>query len=400
MYNSSYSRAKFGPEVRSLKKSKGKSCGYYVKVVFILSSLIQSLIIVSLVLFVIYGQPEKSAVEKRVKELELVFNKLSVKNMELRKEKTGLETQLKARAEEKAALEKEMTKQKADANKTVDEWKRKYTFCSLSTRCPPPPVQSPLVVTRSNPNSELTTLKTRSARQDAMINLLTSNFTQTVRTLRDERDNALRDRAQFYEDVIKLRGDNTICKEQLITYTRKCKEDFAKSLEGITAVTREFLKRINNLFPNQMTFHLTCKSQLEQMEKIKSSCTNLSRDVENKFQMYLDNVGRLVSEIQGNSSRLEVENRHLLSNFQECQRRRSEFAEKTAKEFDLLQRSHDDKVEKLLLEQKQLRAQPCNIKPGSANPVGFQATSQQGRQTAANWTSFAGPGISKTPTGK
>uniref|UniRef100_A0A3Q0S227 Plasmalemma vesicle associated protein b n=1 Tax=Amphilophus citrinellus TaxID=61819 RepID=A0A3Q0S227_AMPCI len=329
MYNSSYSRAKFGPEVRSLKKSKGKSCGYYVKVVFILSSLIQSLIIVSLVLFVIYGQPEKSAVEKR--ELELVFNKLSVKNMELRKEKTGLETQLKARAEEKAALEKEMTKQKADANKTVDEWKRKYVSL-FYLPC------------------ELTTLKARSARQDAMINLLTSNFTQTVRTLRDERDNALRDRAQFYEDVIKLRGDNTICKEQLITYTRKCKEDFAKSLEGITAVTREFLKRINNLFPNQMTFHLTCKSQLEQMEKIKSSCTNLSRDVENKFQMYLDNVGRLVSEIQGNSSRLEVENRHLLSNFQECQRRRSEFADQTAKQFDLLQRSHDDKVNNIWMD--------------------------------------------------
>lgn len=382
-----------------MKKSKGKSCGYYVKVVFILSSLIQSLIIVSLVLFVIYGQPEKSAVEKRVKELELVFNKLSVKNMELRKEKTGLETQLKARAEEKTALEKEMTKQKADSNKTVEDWKKKYTFC-MSTRCAPPLVQSLPVVPRGNPSSELTALKARSATQDAMIKLLNSNFTQTVRTLRDERDNALRDRAQFYEDVIKLRGDNTICKEQLITYTRKCKEDFAKSLEGITAVTREFLKRINNLFPNQMTFHLTCKSQLEQMEKIKSSCTNLSRDVENKFQMYLDNVGRMVSEIQGNSSRLEVENRHLLSNFQECQRRRSEYADQTAKQFDLMQRTHDDKVEKLLLEQKQLRAQPCNIKPSSANPVGFQAASQQGRQTAANWTSFAGPGISKTPTGK
>lgn len=76
---------------------------------------------------------------------------------------------------------------------------------------------------------------------------------------------------------------------------RKCKEDFAHSLDGINTVTRDFLNRINNLFPHQLTFHLTCESQKDQMEKIRNSCTNLSRDVENKFQMYLDRVGDKVS---------------------------------------------------------------------------------------------------------
>lgn len=76
--------------------------------------------------------------------------------------------------------------------------------------------------------------------------------------------------------------------------TRKCKEDFAHSLDGIQTVTTNFLNRINNLFPHQLTFHLTCESQQEQMEKIRNSCTNLSREVENKFQLYLDNVGNKV----------------------------------------------------------------------------------------------------------
>lgn len=79
--------------------------------------------------------------------------------------------------------------------------------------------------------------------------------------------------------------------------TRKCKEDFAHSLDGIKTVTGGFLNRINNLFPHQLTFHLTCESQKEQMEKIRTSCTNLSRDVENKFQMYLDKVGDKVGAI-------------------------------------------------------------------------------------------------------
>lgn len=68
MYSSSYSRAKFGHEAKEpLHRSRGKSCGYYMRIIFLFSSLIQSLIIVSLVLFLIYGQPEQSAEEKRVK---------------------------------------------------------------------------------------------------------------------------------------------------------------------------------------------------------------------------------------------------------------------------------------------------------------------------------------------
>lgn len=68
MYSSSYSRTKFGYEAKEpLHRSRQKSCGYYMRIIFFFSSLIQSLIIVSLVLFLIYGQPEQSAEEKRVK---------------------------------------------------------------------------------------------------------------------------------------------------------------------------------------------------------------------------------------------------------------------------------------------------------------------------------------------
>lgn len=73
--------------------------------------------------------------------------------------------------------------------------------------------------------------------------------------------------------------------------SRKCKEDFAHSLDGIKTVTTNFLNKINNLFPHQLTFHLTCERQREDMEKIRTSCTNLSKDVEKKFQAYLDKVG-------------------------------------------------------------------------------------------------------------
>ncbi|GAA6221282.1 plasmalemma vesicle-associated protein [Lates japonicus] len=428
MYSSSYSRAKFGQEAREpLHKNKGKSCGYYMRIVFFFSSLIQSLIIVSLVLFLIYGQPEKSAEEKRVEDLEQSFNKLSDDNIQLRKEKGELGAQLEARTAEKAALEKEMEKLKTDANTTEFQLKMKLTNCErmsattlrMMTQRPSPPIPAPALVTTSN---ELKTLQSLNAQQKAMINLIQANFTQTVQYLSLERDNALKDRDTHHQDAITLRRENTMLKEQLTSYTRKCKEDFTKSLDGITTVTRDFLSRINNLFPHQLTFHLTCDSQQEQMEKIRNSCTNLSRDVENKFQLYLDNVGNKVAEIQALSSRLEVHNSHLTSDLQQCERNRSETVAEAARQLELKQRTHDDQMEKLLMEQNRLReqkklqedslalkekelkmlqqmvpAQP-NFKPGFPKVPGLQAAPQQDKQTVANWPSIGAQGIGKTPT--
>ncbi|KAM4547859.1 plasmalemma vesicle associated protein b [Odontesthes bonariensis] len=403
MYSSSCSRAKFGLEAREpLHKHKGKSCGYYMRIVFFFSSLIQSLIIVCLVLFLIYGQPEKSAEEMRVKELELGFNRLSDNNIKLRKEKGELGAQLGARTAEKAALEKEMTKLKNDSNNMELELRKKVTNCEtrmaiVMARCNTPPIQPPPIFTSNN---EIKTLQTLNAQQKAMISLITSNFTQMVQYLSQERDNALKDRDVHLGDAIKLRRDNSLLREQLTTYTRKCKEDFAQSLDGIQTVTRNFLNRINSLFPHQLTFHLTCKSQKEEIEEIRNNCSNLSRDVEHRFQLYLNNVGNQVAEIQALSSQLEVLNTRLTSELQQCEHNHNEMVTKTTKEMELKQKAHDDQVERLLMEQNRLREQkqlieerlalrekelqtaqgmlPNNNKPGPAAFVP-QSASRQGR---------------------
>lgn len=90
MYNSSYSKANFGLAAKKMHKSKGKSCGYYMKIVFFFSSLIQSLIIASLVLFLVYGQPEHTVEEKRLQELDQSVSKLTMENFILRGKEKNL----------------------------------------------------------------------------------------------------------------------------------------------------------------------------------------------------------------------------------------------------------------------------------------------------------------------
>ncbi|XP_047230894.1 plasmalemma vesicle associated protein b [Girardinichthys multiradiatus] len=421
MYSSSYSRARLSPESRQpLYRNKGKSCGYYMRIVFFFSSLIQSLIIVSLVLFLIYGQPEKSAEEKQVEELEQVFNKLSKNNIDLRKEKGELGDQLAARTAEKAGLEKEMAKQKTEANNTEHELKKKIANLERSMSMmrrppPPPPFQPPPPPVTFN--NEANILKSIISQKDTLIGLINSNFTQMVQYLTHERDSALRDQDVNREEAIKLGRENNLLKEQLTTYTRKCKEDFAQSLDGIQAVTTKFLSKIENLFPHSSTFHLTCNSQEEQLEKIKSSCTNLSRDVESKFQMYLDNVGNKVVEIQDLSSKLEVHNAYLTSRLQQCGQKHSTAVTKAANDLQHKQKVHDDQVEKLLMEQRQLREQNklqedrlvlkdkeiqvlqgmVANKAGPPNAASPHSVPQQGRQAAASWALGGTTGISKPP---
>lgn len=365
MYSSSYSRAKLGLDSREppYRSRQGKSCSYYVKIVFFFSSLIQSLIIVSLVLFLIYGQPEKSAEEKRVQELEQNFNRLSEVNMQLRKDKADLGAQLGAKVGEKAAVEKELAAVKAAANTTEVELRKKHSDCERALgmtrgmlgRCSTTPVQPPVII---NPaSSELKTLQTLNAQQKAMINLIEANFTQMVQYLSQERDAAIKDRDSHHQSAIDKRRENDLLKDQLTLYSRKCKEDFARSLDGIKTVTSEFLDKINNLFPHQLTFHLSCSSQAEQMEKIRGSCTNLSNDVENKFQIYLDRVGDKVAQIQAFSSRMEVLNTNLNSDLKKCERTKTENAEEANKQLELKQKNHDNQMERILKEQNYLRDQ-------------------------------------------
>lgn len=105
MYSSGYSQvSKHSPQAQKKMQyhSKGKSCGYYMRIVFFFSSLIQSLIIVSLVLFLIYGQKQDSTSVSHIQDLEESFSRLSIENVALRQQRKNLTTLLNSTLTEKA----------------------------------------------------------------------------------------------------------------------------------------------------------------------------------------------------------------------------------------------------------------------------------------------------------
>ncbi|ROL44107.1 Plasmalemma vesicle-associated protein [Anabarilius grahami] len=359
MYNNSYSRATFGLEAKHIHKAKGKSCGYYMRIVFFFSSLIQSLIIASLVLFLVYGQPEKTAEEKRIEELEQVYNKLSTDNTKLRKEKADLTGALKAKTGEKDAADKEILKLKNDLNTTSSNNKNLHkalSLCELSKKLPSTRnTPLPCPPSNNNPNGEIKSLTSFLDQQKVLYGILQSNFSQTVEYLKADLDNAVKDKNEHHTQVIQLRQENMNLKSQLDIYTKKCKEDFANSLQGIQTVTSAFLTKIDNFFTNTVTFHLTCPKQEEQMNRIRSNCSSLSRQVEDKFQSYLDSVGAKVSNIQKQSSLLEVQNTGLTAELDKCKTGREKEDAESSKKLQDAQQTYDRQLEQLLREQSRLR---------------------------------------------
>lgn len=104
MYSSGYSQvSKYSPQARKKMqhRSKGKSCGYYMRIVFFFSSLIQSLIIVSLVLFLVYGKQQDSTSSERIQDLEESFSRLSIENVALRQQRKNLTNLLNVTLTEK-----------------------------------------------------------------------------------------------------------------------------------------------------------------------------------------------------------------------------------------------------------------------------------------------------------
>lgn len=191
--------------------------------------------------------------------------------------------------------------------------------------------------------------------QKVLYGILKSNFSQTVEYLKADLDNAVKDRNQQHTQVIRLRQENVNLKSQLDIYTKKCKEDFAESLTGIQTVTSAFLTKIDNFFTNSVTFHLTCQKQEEQMERIRSNCSSLSRQVEDKFQSYLNNVGAKVSSIQKQSSLLEVQNAELTSELDKCKTGREKEVAESSQKLQEAQQAYDRQLEQLLREQSRLR---------------------------------------------
>ncbi|KAL7386614.1 hypothetical protein ABVT39_011052 [Epinephelus coioides] len=363
MYSSGYSHvSKSSPHAQKKMqyRSKGKSCGYYMRIVFFFSSLIQSLIIVSLVLFLVYGKSQDSASVSRIHDLEESFSRLSIENVFLRQQRKNLTNLLNTTLTEKARNDWDLVNLRYFSNISailIQDMDRKMQQCyselflcksseRYSSHCQPT-LQLP---DTCNCGLLVERLKAR-------LELVESNFTQTTQRMRMELDQTAKERDNLNLEVIRLRRERSTHEKEVDFFRQKCKDDFTQSLSGISNVSKAFLDKISSLVPLHSPFHLTCPRQREHLEQIRTNCTSLSLEVEDKFQRYLNNVGTQVSKIQGENSRLKAENWRLSEDYRWCSTNRTGLILQNRQNLDKMQRKYDEEKERLLIDKMRLNGE-------------------------------------------
>ncbi|GAA6213554.1 keratin, type I cytoskeletal 9-like [Lates japonicus] len=360
MYSSGYSQvSKHSPQAqkRMQYRSKGKSCGYYMRIVFFFSSLIQSLIIVSLVLFLVYGKKQDSASTSRIHGLEESFSQLSIENVALRQQRKNLTNLLNTTLTEKAKNDWDLAKLRHYANMSIliiQEYEKKLQQYNSELYMCRAGVHNCKTIIPSAVNCNCGLVMDR---MKARLELVESNFTQTMQRMRMEMDQVAKERDYINLEAIRLRRDKSTQEKELQFQKQKSKDDFLQCLSGVSNVSKSFLEKIDSLFPAHIAFQLTCPKQREHLEQIRTNCTSLSSEVEGKLQLYLNSVGDQMSNIQAENSRLKAENWRLSEDYRWCTQNRSGLIQEHKQNFDKLQRKNDQDKERLLIEKMRLNGE-------------------------------------------
>ncbi|XP_026169947.1 plasmalemma vesicle associated protein a [Mastacembelus armatus] len=418
MYSSGYSQVKkYSPEAqkRMQYRSKGKSCGYYMRIVFFFSSLIQSLIIISLVLFLVYGKKQDSASTGRIQSLEDSFSRLSIENVALKQQRKNLTNLLNTTLTNKARNDWDLLKLRHFSNISLlimQDFEKKLQQCNTnlylckatqSGNCPP--IQ----------DCRITNCGLLAEQLNAKFQLVNSNFTQTVQSMRMEMDQIAKERDNTNLEAIRLRRDKSTLERELDFYRKKSKNEFSQSLSGVANVSKAFLQKIESLFPAHIAFQLTCSKQREHLEQIRTNCTSLSREVEDRLQRYLNIVGDQVSDIQAENNRLKAENWRLSDDYRLCSQNRSGLIQEHKQNLEKLQSKYDQDKEKLLLvkmklagdkevlensvkyktkEVEHLTDQIKQLNMSCNSKMGLGGTSRSSGSSQTGWNLFGGGGSS------
>ncbi|XP_075877141.1 plasmalemma vesicle associated protein a isoform X4 [Nelusetta ayraudi] len=366
MYASGYSEvSKYSPQTKKKMQyhSKGKSCGYYMRIIFFFSSLIQSLIIVSLVLFLIYGKDQDSASTSRIQDLEESFSRLSIENVALRQQRKNLTNLLNATLTEKARNDWDLYRLRVFSNISAsiiqDQEKRILKSSNELNMCNARAILTggvsgpcPMILPGGGFNCERVVEHVR-----AKLGLVEANFTQTYQRLSREKEEIAKERDHLNLQAIGLRREKFMYEKEVEFCKQSCQTDFANSLNGISNVTKAFLQKIDSLFPSHLAFQLTCARQREHLEQIRFNCTSLSREVEDKFQRYLDSVGAQMSTIHSENSRLKAENLRFSEDYRWCTQNRTAMIAKNKRNLEDLQQKQDIRMERVLLEKQNLNGE-------------------------------------------
>ncbi|XP_074834723.1 plasmalemma vesicle-associated protein [Carettochelys insculpta] len=343
MEKNAYAMAKFGLESRDTLSRK--DCGFYMKYIFLFTSLIQFLIILGLVLFMIYGNAH-AGTDTHLRHLEDQVQEMYSKVMALNAKNQNLTQQLNATTKEKlgclqqkAATQKELEKCNSSLRAcTGRELECRYILeYAVNMKSQADECSRNMNLLNITCFAEQLSLRETRDRLGREAQQLRENRSQTAEKLRQEASAANAEREQCRLQTIDLRAQVS----GLLQSQRQCcslGEKLIGEMQGVQQTIQAGVDKItlsNAYLPSEcVTLRQLVSSQLKMMED----------KVQQDLQLQVRDNGRL------NSEKLRCD-----ASLQECRRDREAEAQQFQRQLQAEKDTCDTKAmrsyqEKLTLE--------------------------------------------------
>lgn len=182
------------------------------------------------------------------------------------------------------------------------------------------------------------------------------NFSQTCQELNTAQETTRKKIVSLEQSNADLRRQKASMEKSHAMFSQECKQDYMNALKGISTVTKTFLNKIENFFSCASTFFITCEKRSTYLEQIHTNCTGLSREMESKFQSYLNHVGHIMSNIRKNNTDLIAQNEDLARELQDCRQSSSARGEEGSRRLRDEQERHAREKEQMLKDKKKLES--------------------------------------------
>ncbi|XP_037741792.1 plasmalemma vesicle-associated protein [Chelonia mydas] len=340
MDKNAYAMAKFGLESRDNLIPK-RDCGFYMKYIFLFTSVIQFLIILGLVLFMIYGNAH-AGTDVHLRHLEEQVQELYSKMMLLNAKNKNLTQQLNATSKEKLGCSQLMTATQKELEK-----------CNGSLQaCTSHQTQCQQIWNYAGYNKMMADECYRN------MNILNVTCYAEKLSLRETRDRLLREAQQQRENCSQVTeklkqaastasGERELCRQQSIDLRAQCSglsqgHDLCCSLQE--KVTRE-LQAVRQ--------DIQAKAGTSQFYQ-PSSCSALTQLVTSQLQRVGDKVQQEVQTLAQENGRLQGEKLRCEATLQACGQQRAGESQQHQHQLQTLQAACDAEAKRSYQEKQTL----------------------------------------------
>ncbi|XP_063003147.1 plasmalemma vesicle-associated protein [Elgaria multicarinata webbii] len=337
MEKNPYTMAKLGLDSKDNLKPK-RDCGFYAKYIFLFLSLIQFLIILGLVLFMVYGNPQEST-KRRIEALEdnvaqcqrkeddlkngvaALKRQVNASQVEIRraqKEATWINNTLRSCNAEKAKLI-ELRKKDLESLKMVYECT--YNLQLLNLTCP----------------ANLEILQEKLKTQEARARVNEDRLSREIQDLQGSVKAAEKEKKDCHLEKLQLQAHSQ-------TY-RQLKSQILASVEPAQQKLRSTMDQAASQLP-----YLSCHDA-------STTCRGISSDLQSHFELLSRQVDHKVNDAAQKNAELVLEKATCGHSLQESERQLAFQQQQWEREKRVLQEAQDAEIKKMYAERQQLLGQ-------------------------------------------